>query len=276
MNPRSSHSTSLFAFVRSTLKNRVLVSQMVKREVVGRYRGSFIGLGWSFLNPIFMLAIYTFVFSVVFQARWDSSVEESKTQFALVLFVGLIVHGLFAEVANRAPLLIQGNVNYVKKVLFPLDILPVVSMGATLFHVLVNITVLLCVFFVSHGYIHWTVIFTPIVLFPLVLLTLGIALILASLGVYMRDIGQSIGIVTTVMLFMAPIFYPVAKLPENYQTLLMLNPLTFIIQQARRVIMFGQLPNWEGLAIYTMVSLIIVWVGYWWFQKTRKGFADVL
>jgi lipopolysaccharide transport system permease protein len=216
------------------------------------------------------------VFSVVFKARWGIGGDESKTQFAVVMFVGMIVHGLFAEVLNRAPGLILANVNYVKKVVFPLEILPVVSMGAALFHTLVSLGVLLVAFVIFNGYLHWTAVLIPLVLLPLVILVLGLAWMLASLGVFLRDVGQTIGIVTTVMLFLAPVFYPISALPEEFRPWIMANPLTFIIEQARAVLVWGHLPDWLGLSIYTLVASVVAWAGYAWFQKTRKGFADVL
>ena len=223
-----------------------------------------------------MLAVYTFVFSVVFKARWGTDGDESKTQFALVLFVGMIVHGLFAEVLNRAPGLILSNVNYVKKVVFPLDVLPVIAMGAALFHASISLAVLLIAFALFNGYLHWTIIFVPVVLLPLVILTLGVAWIFASLGVFLRDVGQTVGIITTVMLFLAPIFYPVTALPEEVRPLIMANPLTFIIEEARGVVILGRMPEWTGLGIYTLAATAVAWAGFAWFQKTRKGFADVL
>ncbi|MEY3122535.1 MAG: hypothetical protein RI993_1360 [Pseudomonadota bacterium] len=275
-NPHAVRPTSLLALSKSLWHNRRLIEQMIRREVVGRYKGSVMGLTWSFFNPVLMLTVYTFVFSVVFKARWGIGDEESKTQFAVVLFVGMIVHGLFSEVLNRAPGLILSNVNYVKKVVFPLEILPAISMGAALFHSLVSLGVLLIAFVLFNGYLHWTAVFTPLVLLPLIILTLGLAWILASLGVFLRDVGQTIGIVTTVMLFLAPVFYPVTALPEAIQPWLMANPLTFIIEQARAVLIWGKIPDWTGLGIYTAIAIVVAWAGYAWFQKTRKGFADVL
>ena len=267
------------AMLRSLWGNRVLISQMSRREVIGRYKGSVMGLLWSFLNPLFMLVVYTFFFAVVFKSRWGAApagTEESKTLFAVLLFVGMIVHGLFAEVLNRAPNLILGNVNYVKKVVFPLEILPVITMGTALFHSLVSVCVLLVVFFVTNGYLHWTLVFLPFILLPLVIFTVGLAWILASFGVYVRDVGQSIGLGMTVMLFLSPVFYPVSALPESMRPWMLANPLTFIIEQARAVLIWGQLPNWSGLFLYTLVASFVAWLGYVWFQKTRKGFADVL
>lgn len=275
-NPHVAQPTSLIALGKSLWRNRQLIVQMARREVVGRYKGSVMGLAWSFLNPVFMLAVYTFVFSVVFRARWGIGGEESKTQFALVLFVGLIVHGLFAEVLNRAPALILSNVNYVKKVVFPLEILPIISVGAALFHTLISLCVLLAAFTLFNGHLHWTVVFTPLVFLPLIILTLGLAWILASLGVFLRDVGQTIGLITTVMMFLAPVFYPITAIPEEFRPWIMVNPLTVMIEQAREVLIWGRLPDWTGLGIYTLVATFIAWAGYAWFQKTRKGFADVL
>jgi lipopolysaccharide transport system permease protein len=275
INPHAAQPTSLVALAKSLWHNRQLIVQMTKREIVGRYKGSALGLVWSFLTPVFMLAVYTFVFSVVFKARWGGG-EESKTQFAVVLFVGMIVHGLFAEVLNRAPGLILSNVNYVKKVVFPLEILPVVSMGAALFYCLISLGVLLIAFVLFNGYLHWTAVLAPLVVLPLVILTLGLAWMLASLGVFLRDVGQTISIITMVMMFLAPVFYPITALPEEMRPWIMANPLTFIIEQARNVLIWGRLPNWIGLGLYTLVAAAIAWAGYAWFQKTRKGFADVL
>jgi lipopolysaccharide transport system permease protein len=276
MNPHTAQPTSLKGMAGSLWRYRQLIAQMTRREVVGRYKGAIMGLLWSILNPVFMLAVYTFVFSVVFNAKWGVGEDETKTQFALILFVGMIVHGLFAEVLNRAPGLILGNVNYVKKVLFPLEILPVISIGAGLFHALVNLLVLIVALAIFSGFVHWTAILTLIVLLPLVILTLGLAWIFASLGVFIRDIGQTINIITTVMMFLAPVFYPVTALPEKLRPIIMANPLTFIIEQAREVLIWGHLPDWFGLGVYMLVAIAVAWAGFAWFQKTRKGFADVL
>jgi lipopolysaccharide transport system permease protein len=193
-----------------------------------------------------------------------------------VLFAGMIVLGLFSEVLNRTPGLILANVNYVKKIAFPIEILPVIVMGAALFHGLISLGVLLAAFALFNGYLHWTAIFTPLVLLPLVIVTLGLGWMLASLGVFLRDVGQTIGIITTVLMFLSPVFYPMTAVPERFRPFIMANPLTFIIEQAREVLIWGHLPNWMGLGIYTLIATVIAWAGYAWFQKTRKGFADVL
>ena len=279
MNPHAPQPTSALALVQGLWRNRGLILQMTQREVVGRYRGSIFGLAWSFFNPIMMLSVYTFVFSVVFNARWGSSSSgaiASKTDFAVILFVGMIVHALFSEVLNRAPTLLLNNPNFVKRVVFPLEILPAVALCSALFHAAISLTVLLLAFVLFNGYLPWTVIFLPVIFLPLVVLTLGFAWMLASLGVFLRDVGQTVGILTTVLMFLAPVFYPVSALPVEYQQWLMVNPLTFIIEQARGALVWGHWPDWRGMGWYSLASISVAWLGYAWFQKTRKGFADVL
>jgi len=277
INPHAPHPTSLLALSKGLWHNRQLIVQMTKREVIGRYKGSAIGLAWSFFNPVLMLIVYTFVFSEIFKSRWGGiGGDESKTQFAVLLFVGMIVLNLFSEVVNRAPLLILSNVNYVKKVVFPLEILPVIAMGSALFHSLISLCVLLAAFALFNSYLPWTVIFTPLAFLPLIILTTGLAWMLAAMGVYLRDVGQTIGIITTILMFLSPVFYPVTAVPERFRAYIMANPLTFIIEQTREVLIWGHLPNWAGLGIYTLAATIIAWAGYALFQKTRKGFADVL
>lgn len=275
MNPHATASASPVGAVRSLWANRQLIARMGQREIIGRYKGSAMGLAWSFITPLFMLAIYTFVFSVVFQARWGTS-EESKTQFAVVLFAGLIVHTLFSDVINRAPQLVLGNVNYVKKVVFPLEILPVVQLLSATFHALVSVVVLIAAQLVFQGSLPITALLLPVVLLPFLLLTLGLAWCLASLGVFVRDVGQTISLITSVMLFMSPVFFPVQSLPPAMQPWMHLNPLTFVIEQVREVVVWGRLPDWQGLAVYSLASIATAWLGFAWFQKTRKGFADVL
>lgn len=277
INPHAAQPTTLTSLFKSLLRNRQLIIQMTKREVIGRYKGSIMGLTWSFLSPVLMLAVYTFVFSEIFKSRWiDISGGNNKMQFALVLFVGMIMLGLFSEVLNRAPGLILSNVNYVKKVVFPLEILPVIAICAEIFHCIISLIVLLVAFVILNGYLHWTVIFIPFVLLPLGILTLGIALMLASFGVFLRDVEQTITIITRILMFLSPVFYPLTAVPESFRPIIMANPLTFIIEQARAVLIWGELPNWLGLSIYTIAATLVAWAGYAWFQKTRKGFADVL
>lgn len=268
--------TSPLALFDSLWRNRQLIWQMSKREVLGRYRGSMMGVAWSFFNPIFMLAVYTFVFSFVFKSRWDVDVSVDQGGFAVILFAGMIVHGLFAECVNRAPSLLLNNINYVKKVVFPLEILPWTILVSALFHTAISVLVLLIAELLLMHSLPWTVIFLPLVWLPFVVAIMGVSWFLASLGVYLRDVAQITGLVTTVLLFMSPVFYPLSKLPEKFQALLLLNPLTFMIEQTREVLVWGNLPNWGGLLIYSICAGLVAWLGFLWFQKTRGGFADVL
>jgi lipopolysaccharide transport system permease protein len=223
-----------------------------------------------------LLAMYTFVFSIVFKARWGSGESESKAQFAMLLFAGMIVHGMFAETLQRMPTIIISNVNYVKKIVFPLEILPVMALCSALFHAIVSATILIMATALLNGTVAWTMVYLPIVLLPLVVLTQGLAWMLAWLGVYLRDVAQPIGHAMTVLLFASPVFYPLTALPIAIRPWLMLNPLTFIIEQARDVLIYGNTPNYYGLAIYSLVAIFVAWIGYASFQKTRKGFANVL
>ena len=275
-NPHQTQPTSLFSLVTSIAKNQQLIFQLIKREVVGRYKGSIFGLAWSFFNPILMMIIYTFVFSVVFKSRWGSTGADSKAEFALILFAGMIIFNLFSEAVIRSPSLIIDRVNYVKKVVFPLEILPVVNLGCALFHALISLLVLILAMTILNGQILWTIVFLPLVLLPLILLILGISWFLAALGVFMRDIGQFIGILMTILMFLSPIFYPISALPVKYQGWILFNPLSFIIEQARVILISGGMPDLLGLSIYLAFALFAMLSGFAWFQKTRKGFADVL
>lgn len=269
---------SPFIFFRSLKKHKTLILQLTKREIAGRYRGSFLGLMWAVINPILMLSVYTFVFGFVFKVRLDqgSSFEDDKFSFALLLFSGLIVYNIFSECLSRAPGLVLANINYVKKIIFPLEILAWINLGSTLFHAVISLSVLLLALLLVNHSIHWTVLFIPVVLLPFVFLTIGISWFLAATGVFVRDIGQFIGLLLTMLLFLSPVFYPAAALPESLRDYLFLNPLSFIIEQLRAVILLGQFPDWQGLAIYSVIALAVAQIGFIWFEKTRKGFADVL
>lgn len=269
-------SSSPIEMVNSFYKNRYLISAMAKREVIGRYRGSLIGIAWAFVNPLVMLLIYTFVFSVVFKARWGGAGNESKTEFAIILFVGLIVHNLFSECVNRAPTMIVSNVNYVKKVIFPLEIIPWIALCTTLFHSIISLAVLIIAQIIMTHNLPWTAVLFPFAIIPLIFTTMGISWFLSALGVYVRDIGQVTGLFTTVLLFLSPVFYSISILPLKYQFWLRLNPLTFIIEEGRKSLIFGQRPDIVMWLVMLMSSLMIAWIGFIFFQKSRRGFADVL
>ncbi len=243
---------------------------------MGRYRGSFLGLAWSFLTPLLMLLVYTFLFGVVFKARWGSGVVESRLDFALILFVGLIVHGLFAECVNRAPGLILHHASFVKRVVFPLEILPWTVMLSALFHSVVSLSIWFAFAMVSGISLSPTAMYLPLVFMPLVLLTMACSWFLSSVGVYLRDTGHTVVILTTVLLFLSPIFFPSAAVPPEFRFLIRLNPLTFVVEQARAVLTFHSAPDFAWLAVVTVQNLVLAAMGLWWFQKTRRGFGDVI
>jgi len=268
-------SASPVEMVASLWRNRSLIHASAKREVLGRYRGSVLGLLWSLFNPVFMLTVYTLVFSVVFNARWGNG-SSSKVEFALVLFAGLIVFNLFAECISRAPSLVLSNPNYVKKVVFPLEILPFVALLAALYHAFISLLVWLLAYIALLGVPHATVFLLPMVILPFALFIMGLSWALASLGVFLRDVSQLIGVAVTTLMFLSPIFYPASALPESYRDLLYLNPLTPAIEMTRDVLYWDKAPDFTMLATYWLATTPIAWLGFAWFQKTRKGFADVL
>lgn len=266
---------SPYAVLASLWENRRLVWQLTRREVVGRYRGSLLGLGWSFFHPLLMLGVYTLVFGYIFHARWGSEVSNTA-DFAIVLFAGMIVFNIFAEAVNRAPGLLLAHTSYVKKVVFPLECLPWVPLGAALFHAAASLLVLLLANALLRGSMSWTILLLPFVLIPLLLLSMGCAWLLASLGVYVRDVGQAVGVLTTVLLFLSPVFYPATALPESMRAVLAINPLATIIEQTRVVLLEGVPPSWPSLLWCYVASGAAACLGLLWFDRTRAGFADVL
>lgn len=272
--PFSAGPSSLFS---GFWRERRLIGQLIRREVLGRSRGSIMGVAWSFLHPILMLAVYTFVFSVVFEAKWPGMLEgQSKSRFALLLFIGVIAHGLLAEAITKAPGLIVGNANYVKKVVFPLETLGWSLVGSAAFHAIVSLLILLGAKWLFEGWVPLTAWWLPVILLPLGFIALGTAWLLAALGVFIRDIAQLTGVFATVLMFLAPVFYPIAALPEKYRAWVYANPLTVVIEQSRQVLFANAAPDGALLLRYYAISLVFMMFGYWWFQKSRRGFADVL
>ena len=262
-------------FVRRLWRYRDLVWQMTERDARSRYRGSAGGLFWVAFHPVLMLVIYTFFFTEVFPSKWGSA-EGGRGEFALVLFVGLLLHGLIAETMQRSPVLVTGNANLVKKVVFPLDLLPVVSLGSTLFHFAIGLAIWFVFHLVLRGLPPATALWLPLCVLPLVLFALGISWVLASLGVYLRDVGYVVPVLVTVLLFVSPIFYPLEALKPAWRWIVLGSPLTVPVEQSRRVLFGGLPPDFAVLAAYTAMALAVAMLGYAWFQGTRKGFADVV
>lgn len=267
--------TNPLSVLETLLRHRTLIGQLIKREIAGRYRGSFLGVFWSFLNPLLMLSIYTFVFGVVFKSRWRPDAV-NHMEFAVVMFAGVMLHSLISECVMRSPSLIVSNVNFVKKVVFPLEIFAWVTVGAALFHTAIAMVILLIAIFIWQGHVMLSVLWVPVLLMPFALLTVGLVWFISSLGVFLRDIGQLMGIVSSLLMFMAPIFYPMHSVPVGFAEFLYLNPLTFIVEQVRNVAIWGSPVDWVGWALYCFVAYVVAWLGFMWFQRMRGGFADVL
>lgn len=261
--------------VKSLLANRKLTVALTAREISARYRGSLLGLTWTLVQPIFMLAIYTFVFSEVFKARWPGG-SGTRTEFALVLFSGLLVFNFFSDVFNRAPQLIISNSNYVKKVVFPLEILPVVSMLTSLFSLTINLAVWLVFYIISYGPPPMTALLLPMVILPALLFMTGLGWLLSALGVFLRDTTQITAIITTAVMFLTPIFYPIDAIPASLRPFLNVNPLAPVIAQMRDVLIWGHALDPIEYMLCLTISLLVFVAGFAFFQNTRKGFSDVL
>jgi len=259
----------------SIVEHRFVIGQLAKRAILGRYRGTVLGLLWSLITPLLLLAVYTFVFGTILQVRWVSQ-SGGNAEFAAILFSGMLVHGILAECLTQASTLIVSNPQYVKKVVFPLEALPWVTVISAFFQGVISTGILLAYLFFVQGSIPWTAVLFPIPLFVLAFVCIAVGWLISATAVYLKDIAQMMGLLSTVLFFMAPILYPKTALPAEFQILLYLNPLTYIIEQFRAVVLWGELPNWNGLGLYGVASVVVAWASLAWFQKTRRGFADVL
>jgi lipopolysaccharide transport system permease protein len=260
--------------------HRRLIGQLARRDVEGRYRGSSLGLLWSFVTPLVMLAVYTFVFGVVFTgARWpqaSSAAPRHLGDFALVLFCGLLLLNLVSECLGRASGLVVGAPNYVKKVVFPLEVLPLVVLVSALFHTGISLFVVVVANVVLRHSLQWTLLLVPAVMLPVVSLTLGLSWLLASLGVFARDVGHVVGVALQMLMFLTPVFYPLDAIPEPVRSFMLWNPLTSAVENLRRVVLWGLQPDWGAWAISLAVGCAVMLAGIWWFSLTRAAFADVV
>ena len=264
------------AFWRNLWQHRGLIRQFTRREIEGRYRSSVLGFGWSFVTPLVLLLIYTFVFGVVFQARWPGTRTNGLSEFGLVLFAGLTAFNIFSECLLRASGLIVGVPSYVKRVVFPLEVLPVSVLGSALFHAAISLAVLLIAQAFITGGLHLSLVALPFAALPLVFLSLGLAWFLSSLGVFLRDLGYAMTLIVQILFFVTPIFYPLEQVPPSLQLVIGLNPLTPVVENFRRCI-FGSVPvQWSELALWTAGTGVMMMFGYAWFMRTKKAFADVI
>lgn len=264
------------SFLRSVATHRELILRLSTREVTQRFQGSVLGVAWMVLTPLLTAAVFTFVFSAVFQTRWSGTTPTGPFDFAILLLVGMAVHGIFAEAVGRAPILILSQASYVTKVVFPIEVLPVVAVLTSLVNAFVTIGIVIIGQLLLKGVLHWTVIFWPLVIAPYLIFVAALVMFFAACGVFLRDLSQIVTLLVTVTLFLTPIFYPLDAVPGAFRMVMRLNPLTSIVEQSRTVIVFGGLPDFGSLGLYTLCALASLAVAYWLFQRLRPGFADVL
>ncbi len=266
----------LYRVLRQSWLQRQLFFKLLRRDFAERYRGSYLGVVWSLLLPLLSLLVFTFFFGVIFKMRWAGHGDGSLSELALVLFVGLALYNFLAECLSRAPGLILAHQNYVKNVIFPLEMLPAVMVASALLTLAATLLVILLLQATVGAGLSWTALLLPVTVLPLVLFVLGLSWVLASLGVYIRDIQQLIVPLVQLLMFLSPVFYPVAALPESIRPWLQLNPLALVIEQTRGIVLFGQPPAWTPYLLCLLATLLIALLGAWWFARTRQGFADVL
>ena len=255
-------------------KNRFLILELSKRSFTQRYQGSYGGVAWSFVQPIFLLGVYTLVFSIILKTRWGHSGDTKE--FALILFAGLIILNMFSECLNKAPLLIIDNPNFVKKVVFPLEILPWVMVITVLLQTLISIAIWFLGYFILFGLPNQTALYFPVILLSFFPILLGVGWLLSALGVIVRDISQLTLLFSHSLLFLTPIFYSKESAPSVIQDLLMLNPLTYLVEQFRFVLFFGQMPGWIGLTVYFLFSTLFARVSLKVFRLLQPSFADLV
>jgi lipopolysaccharide transport system permease protein len=251
-----------------------LIRSLTKREILARYRGSVLGLVWAFLTPLAMIAIFTLIFAGIFSARFGSN--DSHWNYALYLFCGLLPWMMFQDTVQQSANTIVAHANLVKRVVFPLETLPVSLALAAVGTQLFGMVALVIAATAIQREIHPTLLLFPLLLIPQFLFTLGAAWLIASLGVFLRDIAQGITLLLMVWMYLTPIIYPESVVPESFQRLINLNPFTSLVRNYRRLFLEGLGPDWMGLAYFSIVAVIVLVFGYWWFARTRKNFADVI
>jgi len=276
MNPHQGHRVAPQALFVSLWDHRNLIGALARREILARYKGSLLGVAWSFLTPLLTLLVFTFVFGEIFQARWGGARETGTLDFATALFAGLMVYTFFAETLSRAPSLIVSNPNFVKKVVFPVEILPLITTLGAAFQLGTAYLLLLVMLQFSQWPMGPSAALVPLIALPLVVLTQGLCWLLSSLGVFIRDIGQLVQPALTALLFLSPIFYPLSAVPPALQGLYRLNPITYTVETIRDALLHQSAPDWGIFAAFSALCVAVAWFGFAVFQWTRKGFADVI
>jgi lipopolysaccharide transport system permease protein len=262
--------------IRNLMQHKSLIFRFIHRNVLLRYRGSYLGSCWSLLRPLALLGIYAVVFGQIFESKMGVDPDESAFDFTLALFCGILLFQFFGECAGSAPLLIVTNVNYVKKVVFPLEILPIATVGAALIHMIVGFVPLFIALIWVDGGVPVTAFYFPVIVMPLVFLSMGICWLLSSMGVFVRDLNTVAPLLITILMFGSAIFYSLKSIPQSLLPYFQLNPIASIIDQARNAVLWGVSPSWPEYGVILFGSLFVMIFGYYFFMRTKKGFADVL
>lgn len=260
--------------IRNLIEYRRLLGTLITRDLRVKYRDTFIGFWWVLIQPLLMLSTYALVFGYIFSSRWQN--KGTTGDFVLLLFCGLIIYVMFSDTVNRATTVIRSQPNFIKKVVFPVEILPMVILGSAIFNAVVNFTILFILILIINFSIQPTAAFLPLILFPLLILLAGLAWGIASLSVFFPDLGQIITFLSSLLLFLSPVFFPVSAAPKFIQPLLMLNPISFPIEETRNILLFGKYPDWMGLAIYSSFACVLAFLGLWVYQRSRTAFADII
>lgn len=268
---------ALTALTRSLWHHRDLLLQFTRRQVELRHKGSHLGLAWSFLSPLLLLALYVVVFGYIFGGRFKAeTVPETRIEYALIVFLGLALHHFVAEVMTTAPSLILGQPNFVKKVVFPLEVLPAANIGAALVHFLITLGLVFIGALVTGVPLTLGVLWLPVLLLPLLLMTFGLSLCLSAVGVFWRDIAQLTQFLSLALLFASAVFYPVGQIPSTIYSILRFNPLLLLIQEARGTAFWGHPLNFTHLGYLYVFGFAACLAGAALFQRLRGSFADVL
>jgi len=262
--------------LRNLWNYRELIVQFTIRDLMSRYKGSYLGVAWAIINPLVMLLVYSFIFVVIFQMRWGAELEQDKLLYTLMIFSGLVPFYIFSESVNRSITAVSSNPNYVKKVVIPLEILPLSLVLSVVINNLFGLGLLILGKLIFLNTPDWSLIYVPLLLLPITILSLGLALMLSALGVYLRDLAHSISLVVNILFYMSPIFYSADIVPAPFDKIITLNPLTGIIEQWREVILLGNQLVLRDYLWVVSFSVLIFFIGYSVFLKLRKGFADVV
>lgn len=267
---------NVVSITRHLWRYRDLIRQFTAREVMVRHKGTSLGLAWAVMQPLLTLVIYTFIFGFVFQNKWGKLGGFEWADFSLHFFAGFVVMSVFIDTVNRSPAFVTEHPNLVRKVVFPLEILPVTATGASLVYAGFGLVLVLIATAGLAQTVSWTIVFFPLVLAPLVMMTLGVSWFFASLGAFIRDFKQVVPVLTQLVFFMTPVFYDVNKIDERFRWVIRMNPLTLVVENARRTLLWSEMPNWMELAVLYAVGVVVLVLGYAWFAKSKRGLADVL